>query len=111
MRAVHAYEPREYASTVTVVGAGLAAATEWLNALAAGAEVVSVRRHEPARRPLNVQHEFFSRRGLGAFHRLDSRERIERLHALIGAVVSGRQGMGRAAGAGVERAASGWRLL
>ena len=35
-RAVHAYEPHEYAATVSVVGAGLAAATEWLNALAAG---------------------------------------------------------------------------
>ena len=39
---------------VAVVGAGMAAATEWLNALAAGAEVVSVRRREPERRPLNV---------------------------------------------------------
>jgi cation diffusion facilitator CzcD-associated flavoprotein CzcO len=36
-RVVHAYEPHEYEATVTVVGAGLAAATEWLNALAAGA--------------------------------------------------------------------------
>ena len=35
-RVVHAYEPHEYASRVTVVGAGMAAATEWLNALAAG---------------------------------------------------------------------------
>src|SRR3954451_19969634 len=35
-RVVHAYEPHDYAATVTVVGAGLAAATEWLNALAAG---------------------------------------------------------------------------
>ena len=41
-RVVHAYEPHEYASRVAVVGAGMAAATEWLNALAAGAEVVSV---------------------------------------------------------------------
>ena len=39
-RVVHAYEPHDYAATVTVIGAGLAAATEWLNALAAGAEVV-----------------------------------------------------------------------
>src|SRR6185295_3469832 len=53
-RVVHAYEPHEYASRVAIVGAGMAAATEWLNALEAGAEVVSVRRHEPARRPLNV---------------------------------------------------------
>ena len=45
---------RRTPSRVAVVGAGMAAATEWLNALAAGAEVVSVRRREPARRPLNV---------------------------------------------------------
>jgi len=35
-RVVHAYEPHEYAESVCVVGAGLAAATEWRNALAAG---------------------------------------------------------------------------
>jgi cation diffusion facilitator CzcD-associated flavoprotein CzcO len=81
-RVVHSYEPHTYEATVTVVGAGLAAATEWLNALAAGAEVVSVRRREPARRPLNVPREYFSRRGLGAFHRLGAHERIDRLRAL-----------------------------
>ena len=37
-------------ATVTVIGAGLAAATEWVNALAAGATVISVRRREPVRR-------------------------------------------------------------
>jgi cation diffusion facilitator CzcD-associated flavoprotein CzcO len=81
-RAVHSYEPHDYASTVTVVGAGLAAATEWLNALAAGAEVVSVRRREPLRRPLNVPRHYFSRRGLAGFHRLAPRERVERLRSL-----------------------------
>jgi cation diffusion facilitator CzcD-associated flavoprotein CzcO len=81
-RAVHAYEPHDYAATVTVVGAGLAAATEWLNALAAGAEVVSVRRREPVRQPLNVPREYFSRRGLAAFQRLPRRERIAHLRAL-----------------------------
>jgi cation diffusion facilitator CzcD-associated flavoprotein CzcO len=82
-RVVHAYEPHDYASTVTVVGAGLAAATEWLNALAAGAEVCSVRRREPVRRPLNVPREYLSRRGLGAFHRLGPAERAARLKALL----------------------------
>ncbi|HXH87305.1 MAG TPA: hypothetical protein VNI55_01680 [Gaiellaceae bacterium] len=67
-RVVHAYEPHEYASRVAIVGAGMAAATEWLNALAAGAEVVSVRRREPARRPLNVARPLFSKRGLADFH-------------------------------------------
>jgi hypothetical protein len=81
-RIVHSYEPHDYGSTVTVIGAGLAAATEWLNALAAGAEVVSVRRREPVRRPLSVPRHYFSQRGLAAFHSLPPRERIERLRAL-----------------------------
>jgi cation diffusion facilitator CzcD-associated flavoprotein CzcO len=81
-RAVHSYEPHNYAPTVTVVGAGFAAATEWLNALAAGAEVVSVRRREPVRRPLNVPRHYFSRRGLNEYHRLTPRERVERLRTL-----------------------------
>ena len=81
-RVVHSYEPHDYAATVTVVGAGLAAATEWLNALGAGAEVVSVRRREPVRRPLNVPRHYFSRRGLAGYHRLPTRERVERLRTL-----------------------------
>src|SRR5919109_4423487 len=42
-RTVHAYEPHDYANRVAVIGAGMAAATEWLNALAAGGEGVSVK--------------------------------------------------------------------
>jgi len=82
-RAVHSYEPHQYASTVTVVGAGLAAATEWLNALETGSEVVSVRRREPLRRPLNVPREYFSQRGLAPFHRLGPEERAARLRTLL----------------------------
>ncbi len=67
-RVVHAYEPHDYADEVVIVGAGMAAATEWLNALAAGARVSSMRRREPVRRPLNVPRQFFSRRGLAGFH-------------------------------------------
>ena len=78
-RAVHAYEPHDYADRVTVVGAGMAAATEWLNALAAGSSVVSVRRREPERRPLNVPRPLFTRRGLAAFHA----EPAERRAALL----------------------------
>lgn len=80
-RVVHAYEPHEYASRVAVVGAGMAAATEWLNALAAGAEVVSVRRREPARRPLNVARPLFTKRGLAGFHRAPRPERADLLRA------------------------------
>src|SRR5581483_7548522 len=75
-RAVHAYEPHEYADDVAVVGAGMAAATEWLNALEAGARVTSVRRREPVRRPLNVPRALFSRRGLARFHATGPRERL-----------------------------------
>jgi hypothetical protein len=65
------------------VGAGLAAATEWRNALAAGARVISVRRREPARRPLNVPRPYLSRRGLASFHRLDNRQRAALLRELL----------------------------
>ncbi len=78
-RAVHAYEPHEYGKSVAVVGAGMAAATEWLNALAAGAEVVSVRRREPERRPLNLPRWLFTRRGLVGFHRTRPEERVQML--------------------------------
>ena len=79
-RVVHAYAPHDYASRVAVVGAGMAAATEWLNALAAGAnEVVSVRRREPARRPLNVARPLFSKRGLAGFHASPPARRVELL--------------------------------
>ena len=75
-RAVHAYRPHEYADEVEVLGAGMAAATEWLNALAAGARVISVRRREPERRPLNLPRALFTRRGLAAFHRTARDERV-----------------------------------
>ncbi len=75
-RAVHAYEPHDFAEAVEIVGAGMAAATEWLNALAAGASVVSVRRREPERRPLNLPRELFSRRGLAGYHRTSPAERV-----------------------------------
>jgi hypothetical protein len=75
-RAVHAYEPHQYAPTVAVVGAGMAAATEWLNALAAGSSVVSVRRREPERRPLHVPRQLLSRRGLAAYHGSTPDERL-----------------------------------
>ena len=82
-RVVHAYEPHEYARRVAVVGAGMAAAHEWLNALATGAEVVSVRRREPLRRPLNVPRPMFTRRGLAAYHRTGHEERADLLRTWL----------------------------
>jgi cation diffusion facilitator CzcD-associated flavoprotein CzcO len=66
-RVVHAYEPHDYEESVAIVGTGMAAATEWLNALAAGSSVLSVRRREPTRRPLNVDRPLFSKRGLARY--------------------------------------------
>jgi hypothetical protein len=83
-RTVHSYEPHGYAGSVCVVGAGLAAATEWLNALAAGATVISVRRREPVRRPLNVPRHYLSKRGLRSFWRLPPAERASLLADLLG---------------------------
>ena len=80
--AVHAYEPHEYASRVAIVGAGMAAATEWLNALDAGAEVISIRRREPLRRPLNVPRPYFSKRGLASYHALSDERRAAKLREL-----------------------------
>jgi cation diffusion facilitator CzcD-associated flavoprotein CzcO len=81
-RVVHAYEPHEYASSVAIVGAGMAAATEWRNALTAGSHVVSVRRREPLRQPLNVPRPLFSQRGLAAFHRSPRESRAAMLRQL-----------------------------
>jgi cation diffusion facilitator CzcD-associated flavoprotein CzcO len=80
--AVHAYEPHEYGAQVAVVGAGMAAATEWRNARAAGSEVVSVRRREPLRRPLNLPRAYFSKRGLARFHQLPPAARVQLLRDL-----------------------------
>jgi cation diffusion facilitator CzcD-associated flavoprotein CzcO len=80
---VHAYEPHEYAGDVTVVGCGMAAATEWLNALEAGARVTSVRRREPCRRPLNVPRSLFSRRGLAGYQATTPAERLAVLASLL----------------------------
>ncbi len=81
-RVVHAYEPHGYARRVAVVGAGMAAATEWLNALAAGAEVTSVRRRDPLRRPLNLPRPLFSKRGLAGYHATAAPARAELLTEL-----------------------------
>jgi cation diffusion facilitator CzcD-associated flavoprotein CzcO len=80
-RAVHAYEPHDYADEVEIVGAGMAAATEWINALAAGASVISVRRREPVRLPLNLPRPLFTRRGLARFHGTPRDERVGLLRA------------------------------
>jgi len=105
-RAVHAYEPHEYADDVAVVGAGMAAATEWRNALAAGARVTSVRRREPERRPLNVPRPLFSRRGLARFQATGPEERA----AFLAQLLSPSYPPGRAWDEPLERAGDRFRV-
>ena len=105
-RVVHAYEPHAYASRVAIVGAGMAAATEWLNALDAGAEVVSVRRREPLRRPLNLPRPLFSKRGLRRFHATPPAERA----ALLAELSAPSYPPGRAWDEPLERAAEEGRF-
>ncbi|HEX3454052.1 MAG TPA: hypothetical protein VHS03_05465 [Gaiellaceae bacterium] len=105
-RVVHSYEPHDYADTVCVVGAGLAAATEWLNALAAGATVISVRRREPTRRPLNVPRELLTKRGLAPYRRLPP----ERRAAVLRDVLAPSYPPGRAWDEPLERAAAEGRF-
>ena len=81
-RVVHAYQPHGYASRVAVVGAGMAAATEWLNALAAGRRG---RLGAPARagaaaaeRPAPALHEARARRLPRARRRAERAELLRR---------------------------------
>ena len=105
-RVVHAYERHEYASRVAIVGAGMAAATEWLNALESGAEVISVRRREPTRRPLNVARPLFTKRGLASFRATPATERA----ALLRNYGEPSYPPGRAWDEPLERAASSGRF-
>jgi cation diffusion facilitator CzcD-associated flavoprotein CzcO len=105
-RVVHAYAPHDYERSVAVVGAGMAAATEWLNALEAGAEVVSVRRREPLRRPLNLPRPYFTKRGLAGFHGTPRRERA----ALLAELSAPSYPPGRAWDEPVERASAEGRF-
>ena len=109
VRVVHAYEPHEYADEVTVIGAGMAAATEWLNALAAGVPGrlgSAASAGAPAAQPAeDAVHEA----GLAAFHR-HRRARAGRVPA---AVVDALLPSGRSWDEPIEHArasgASAWR--
>ena len=83
--------------SVTIVGAGMAAAHEWLNALAAGAEVISIRRREPLRRPLNVPRALLLQARARAVSTRSGPSRGRRRCASCRAVVSAGRRVGRAA--------------
>jgi hypothetical protein len=84
----------------------MAAATEWVNALEAGARVTSVRRRDPVRRPLNVPRPLFSRRGLARYHALEPGERA----AFLGALLVPSYPPGRRWDEPLERAGSRFRV-
>jgi hypothetical protein len=77
-RVIHAYQPKTYqpGEIVAVLGAGLGAAHEWLNALAAGAQVVAVWRQPPLKQPLNAPRCLFNAAGLDDYRRLPSEGRL-----------------------------------
>ena len=112
--AVHAYEPHDYAPKVAVVGAGMAAATEWLNALAAGSEVVSIRRREPlrrrAQRPARVLLEARARRVPRCERRAPRGDAARALDAVLSARGRvGRAGRRRRGGRALHRHGTGSR--
>lgn len=80
----HAYQPKVYQAgeTVAVIGAGLGAAHEWLNALAAGAQVYALWRQPPLHQPLNVPRCLFNAVGLDDYRRLLPEGRLAVLHQL-----------------------------
>lgn len=83
-RLVHAYQPKRYGKgRIIVVGSGMAATGEWVNALRAGAHVVSIRRRAgSARQALSAPRCAFSSSWLDRYHRLDPARRAQTLDEL-----------------------------
>jgi hypothetical protein len=85
-RIVHAYEDKRYRRDrrYVVVGAGIAAANECANALAAGATVVALRRRADTHvQDLNVPRCLFEARGIDAFQTLTFGERVAFLEGIL----------------------------
>lgn len=80
----HAYQPKAYQTgeTVAVIGAGMGAAHEWLNALAAGAQVYAIWRQPPLHQPLNVPRCLFNAAGLDDYRRQPPERRLAVLRQL-----------------------------
>ena len=79
-----------------IVGAGMAAATEWLNALDAGASVISVRRRESERGARSTSAGALQQARLGRLPQDAPGRAGRRPGAVRRAVLSGRQQLGRA---------------
>ncbi len=91
-RVVHAYEPKRYVrgGRYLVIGAGLAAVNEWVNALAAGAECIAVRRPDVEGEDLGAPQCLFEALGIDAYSGLTHDQRLGILgRVLRGATASG----------------------
>jgi len=87
-RIVQAYQAKAYATggRYIVVGAGIAAVNEWVNALDAGASVISLLRSpEPDEQDLNAPRCLFEAYGIDAFAGLPFDERL----AFLGKILKG----------------------
>jgi hypothetical protein len=87
-RIVQAYQAKAYApgGRYIVVGAGIAAVNEWVNALDAGASVISLLRSpEPDEQDLNAPRCLFEAYGIDAFAGLPFDERL----AFLGKILKG----------------------
>ena len=85
-RIVHAYEGKRYERDrrYVVVGAGIAAANECANALAAGAQVIALRRRATTEvQDLNVPRCLFEARGIDNFQKLPFRQRVAFLDRIL----------------------------
>jgi hypothetical protein len=85
-RIVQAYEAKQYArdGRYVVVGAGIAAINEWVNALDQGAKVISLLRNEiPDEQDLNTPRCFFEALGIDAYQGLSFDDRLEFLGKIL----------------------------
>jgi hypothetical protein len=85
-RIVHAYEPKGYVpgGRYVVIGAGIAAVNEWINALDAGAKVLSLlRRPAPEVQDLNTPRCMFETLGIERYQGVSVEGRFAFLHKIL----------------------------
>lgn len=77
-------------STTVVIGDGLTAATEWMNILEQGGQVIAVSNQGfTFDQPLNTPRRYFSKRGLKPYQSMNSDKRIAALHSATRGSVPG----------------------
>ncbi len=105
-RVVQAYEPKRYAESgrYLVLGSGIAAVNEWVNAVEAGAQCIALRRNpQPEEQDLNVPRCLFDGSGIDAFQGLSFEQRVEFLGEVLRGTSPARRGWGERISAARER--------